>query len=79
MSHLLLFTFRKLLNTFIYTARNDPLLANAHGLFQESPTEPPQNVLELTLTILGMSLNFIVRNPIPTPREGAQTNKDPSP
>ncbi|PYH74467.1 uncharacterized protein BO88DRAFT_354796 [Aspergillus vadensis CBS 113365] len=61
MSRLLLFTFRKLLNTFIYTARNDPLLANAHGLFQESPTEPPQNVLELTLIILGMSLDFIIR------------------
>ncbi|GLA64386.1 hypothetical protein AtubIFM56815_009880 [Aspergillus tubingensis] len=61
MSHVLLFTFRKLLNTFIYTARNDPLLANAHGLFQESPTEPPQNALELTLTILGMSLDFIIR------------------
>ncbi|BCR96191.1 uncharacterized protein AKAW2_21131A [Aspergillus luchuensis] len=61
MSRLLLFAFRKLLNTFIRTAGNDPLLANTHGLFQESPTEPPQNVLELTLAILGLSLEFIIR------------------
>ncbi|TPR09102.1 Glyoxalase-like domain family protein [Aspergillus niger] len=63
MSHFLLFIFRKLLNTFIYSARHDPLLANAHGLFQKSlPTQPTHNVLVLTSTILGLILELAIRH-----------------
>ena len=64
MSHFLLFIFRKLLNTFIYSARHDPLLANAHGLFQKSlPTQSTHNVLVLFTTILGLILELAVSNP----------------
>ncbi|GLA39546.1 hypothetical protein AnigIFM63309_007142 [Aspergillus niger] len=63
MSHFLLFIFRKLLNTFIYSTRHDPLLANAHGLFQKGlPTQPTHNVLVLFTTILGLILELAIRH-----------------
>ncbi|OJJ76209.1 hypothetical protein ASPBRDRAFT_26696 [Aspergillus brasiliensis CBS 101740] len=62
MSHFLLFIFRKLLNAFIYSSGNDPLLARAHGLFPKSPpTQPTHNVLISTSTTVGIILDMAIR------------------
>ncbi|KAF5861261.1 hypothetical protein ETB97_000453 [Aspergillus alliaceus] len=56
----LLTLFRELLNTIIYSAGNDPLLARAHQFFQKDPVQT-NSVLLLAPISLGIILKLLIR------------------
>ncbi|KAE8166907.1 hypothetical protein BDV40DRAFT_295938 [Aspergillus tamarii] len=56
----LLALFRELLNTIIYSAGNDPLLARAHRIFQTDPVQT-SSVLLLAPISLGIILELLIR------------------
>jgi hypothetical protein len=55
----LLSLFRVLLNTFIHSSGDDPLLARAHRLLQEEPAQA-KNLTCLMPVIMGIILNLLV-------------------
>ncbi|RAL09042.1 uncharacterized protein BO97DRAFT_375373 [Aspergillus homomorphus CBS 101889] len=56
----LLILFRELLNTIIYSAGDDPLLARAHQLFQKGPAQTNNGFLLAPIS-LGIVLTFLIR------------------
>jgi hypothetical protein len=51
--------FRELLNTFIHSSGDDPLLARAHRLLQEKPAQA-KDFTCLIPVIVGIILNLLV-------------------
>ncbi|KAB8199667.1 hypothetical protein BDV34DRAFT_217862 [Aspergillus parasiticus] len=58
--HFLLTLFRELLNTFIHSTGDDPLLARTHRSFQNQPAQT-NNILLLVPITLGLILNLLIR------------------
>ncbi|PIG82361.1 hypothetical protein AARAC_009291 [Aspergillus arachidicola] len=58
--HFLLTLFRELLNTFIHSTGDDPLLARTHRSFQNHPAQT-NNILLLVPITLGLILNLLIR------------------
>ncbi|PYH32205.1 uncharacterized protein BO87DRAFT_398853 [Aspergillus neoniger CBS 115656] len=52
--------FRTLLNTFIHSAGDDPLLAQAHSIWQHEPTHS-DNVLVMVPIVVGIILSGLIR------------------
>ncbi|PYH65012.1 uncharacterized protein BO88DRAFT_396134 [Aspergillus vadensis CBS 113365] len=52
--------FRTLLNTFIHSAGDDPLLAQAHAIWQHEPTHS-DNVLLMVPIVVGVILSGLIR------------------